>query len=552
MATTKRPIIDIEVNNRAFEDFRRSYSRWQSQLKRMPDAWKQVTTEIDGSKKNFNQLVSKFAAANVQAQLIAKAQKTADVLTRSQASSWQRMSRDTKEVANNIGRATTSLLRWASLTTVFSGLIGAGGLFGIDRLAANVSQGRRSSTGLSVSYGEQQSFETNYGRVVDSNSFLSSINSALHDVSKRSALYGAGLTEGDLAGKNSAQVATQAIQSLKRLADQTPDSQLAQVMQARGLDQFLGLQGFQRLKNTSRSELNGIGSSYGRDVSSMQLGQDTQRAWQNFSVQMSRVGNQMENTFIKGLAPLVPGLEKLSEQVEKTIRVFLGGDAVKRWMDLAGEGIQNFAKYIATPEFENNVKNVAEGIGGLAKILVRVGKWFGGVTSEGRAQERTQEIHDLGLKTPGELRRDRAEGNATAWSQLTDIFSGNNPGNLRRAGQSSGFAQFSSPAEGLRAMARQLKLYQNRDGLNTLQGIIGKYAPASENDVDTYVGNVSKRTGFGANEKLNLNDPETLSKVISAMTKQENSKSNYTPKVVIEVLNNTGGNSIVTTNQVAQ
>jgi hypothetical protein len=129
----------------------------------------------------------------------------------------------------------------------------------------------------------------------------------------------------------------------------------------------------------------------------------------------------------------------------------------------------------------------------------------------------------------------------------------NNPGNLRKPGQTTGFAQFPNEATGLRAMADQLRRYDNKYGVDTVAGVVNKWAPASDgNDVEAYIRNVASRTGFKADQKLDLNDNDTLAKLMSAMTKQETGKSNYTPKVIVEVLNNTGGNAIVTSSQVAQ
>jgi hypothetical protein len=151
---------------------------------------------------------------------------------------------------------------------------------------------------------------------------------------------------------------------------------------------------------------------------------------------------------------------------------------------------------------------------------------------------------------------------SSPWA-ITDMVAGKkplaernkNPGDLRWAGQTGaeegegGFAKFKTEEEGLRAMAAQLKLYQNRDKLMTLSGIISKYAPSSENKTSDYIAAVAGKTGVNPNAPLNLNDPDVLSKVMSAMTKMENGRSNFTPEgIKIVISNNTGGNSTVSTN----
>jgi hypothetical protein len=102
-------------------------------------------------------------------------------------------------------------------------------------------------------------------------------------------------------------------------------------------------------------------------------------------------------------------------------------------------------------------------------------------------------------------------------------FKLNNPGNLRTPG-GVGFQRFMSSQQGLQAMAGQLGLYYNRDHLDTIGGIVSKYAPPNENNTAAYIANVSKRTGFGANQQLNLNDPAQLQAVMQAMLVQEQGK----------------------------
>lgn len=110
-------------------------------------------------------------------------------------------------------------------------------------------------------------------------------------------------------------------------------------------------------------------------------------------------------------------------------------------------------------------------------------------------------------------------------------FRNHNPGNLREAsnttGKNGGFSTFASDDDGLSAMARQLMLYGDR-GNNTLNGVIHTYAPRKENDTRAYVDSVSGSTGFGAQERINLHDPETLKSIMAAMIKHENGAQPYT------------------------
>jgi hypothetical protein len=72
-------------------------------------------------------------------------------------------------------------------------------------------------------------------------------------------------------------------------------------------------------------------------------------------------------------------------------------------------------------------------------------------------------------------------------------------------------------------MADLLQSYPEKKHADTLTKIINTYAPASDNNNDAaYIADVAKRTGFNPDQKLNLNDPATLTKLISAMVRHEN------------------------------
>jgi hypothetical protein len=81
---------------------------------------------------------------------------------------------------------------------------------------------------------------------------------------------------------------------------------------------------------------------------------------------------------------------------------------------------------------------------------------------------------------------------------------------------------------GIAAMANQLKLYVGR-GLDTISKIVSTYAPPSENDTAAYIAQVSRATGIGPNDKLDINNPKTLGGIIDAMITQEEGRNRVTP-----------------------
>lgn len=559
-----KSILEIELRDDKFRAFKRLFDQYERSLKSQPEAWRLVNEKIDGTRSSFDKLVSQMAAANVQERLRARAQERADQMTRTTADRWRDISRWTGSAASNIKSATIELLKWSSLTGVIGGLVGAGGIWGIDRLALSAAGQRRSAFGLGTSIGGQNAF-SNFGRLVDPDAFLSSVAGAKSDVTRRVGLLGAGLSQGQIEG-DTATTAVALLQRLKTIADQTDPALYAQILQARRLDQFASPEDLRRLHATSPGEMNQLIGQYQNRRGSLDLPEDVARKWQDFSTQMTNAGKSIENAFIRGLAPLEPGFEKLSQGVEKTVAALLDHPALKQWLDKADAGLEKFASYVGTPAFQQNVENFVTGIGKMGEKIAWLLSWIPGGGSPAKPNALLNARVHAGLQRRASQSESEVRGRITdaadfaggLGQQAHDWLYGafgypvNNPGNLRMPGQSTGFAHFGSAEEGLAAMASQLRLYGSRDHIDTIAGIIAKYAPSNENDTNAYIKDVAGRTGFGSGQHLNLGDNSVVSRLVAAMINHEQRRGQFErfkdSKTVVEVLNQTGGNSIVSVN----
>ncbi|WP_336764170.1 hypothetical protein [Asaia sp. VD9] len=117
----------------------------------------------------------------------------------------------------------------------------------------------------------------------------------------------------------------------------------------------------------------------------------------------------------------------------------------------------------------------------------------------------------------------------------------NNPGNLVFVGQKDAhleagtadprFAEFATPQAGLNAMADQLRLYMSRDHINTVKGIISKWAPSSDNnDTASYITSVANAMHVSATQALDPDNAGQLSELMHAITKRENGYDPYKDK----------------------
>jgi len=108
-------------------------------------------------------------------------------------------------------------------------------------------------------------------------------------------------------------------------------------------------------------------------------------------------------------------------------------------------------------------------------------------------------------------------------------FAANNPLNIRFVGQEGasntrGFAAFPTPEAGQAATDKQFAAYAER-GINTLTGLISRWAPPNENDTAGYIARVSKATGIDPNAPIDLRDPKQSRVIQQAMAGVEANKN---------------------------
>lgn len=109
----------------------------------------------------------------------------------------------------------------------------------------------------------------------------------------------------------------------------------------------------------------------------------------------------------------------------------------------------------------------------------------------------------------------------------------NNPLNIKEdkrnnwsgsVGSAGGFVQFITPVYGIRAAAKLLRNYRDMYGINTIEGVIKKWAPKIENNTAAYIKSVSQKTNIEPDAVLS--DSGYLA-VIEAMIYHENGQQPY-------------------------
>jgi hypothetical protein len=418
-------IIDIDIQDGAFQRFYSTFQQYQKALGATPLAWRNIAAAQGKSASAFQDLVALEVQSMGHQKMMLSVQQAAARITRTNADVWRDMSRNTKAVAGNITSATIQLAKWSGIVGVGGGLIGGGGLFGIERLAQGVASRRQSAMGLGVGTGEQQGFANAFGRLVDTDSFMAAINTQMHSATGKASLFGALGPGANLSG-STADVAARVLEHARSLAKASNPNFDVETMKAHGLDQSMTLQDFQRLRATSDSEFSDLKRRNASNAGAFGVDSRTQLAYQNLMTTLDAAGTNIQNAFVVGVGHLIPGLEHLSGAAVKVVDAFLKSPALEKWLDKAGAGLEKFASYVGTPEFEDSVKGFVKTIGEAADWLQAHLAWFQTPDKGGaHISDRVRAWHQLaGQKDIADI---KSGGTPGVWGKVKGAFS---PGDM--------------------------------------------------------------------------------------------------------------------------
>lgn len=350
-----KSIVDIELNDSKFKAYVAAYQKYEALLGKQPEAWKKVGQSIDNTRSGMDKLVASVNEASKNAGSLQAIHEKATLTLKDSNRTWELLVRNSKYFADNIVTATRSLLTWAGVTTALGGLLGAGGLFGIERLAQNAAGGRASAGGLGVTPGQQRAFGINYGRLgLSTNSVLSGVNAALTDPAQLANLARVGIT--NTQGKDAAQVSAELIQKLHDMTQNVPTNLLGTYAKAWNV-QSLGIseEDLRRIRDRPQGELDEIRKGFTRDSGSLNVSDETGRAWERLKAQLDRASQLIETRLITALSGLAPQIEHLSAGFADFITKLLGSNNTKHLLDDLAVGLGKLGDVLTSPEFFSQI-----------------------------------------------------------------------------------------------------------------------------------------------------------------------------------------------------
>lgn len=384
-----KSIVDIDVNDEKFLSFMEKFNEYKAALDALPEAWRasaqgisdsaretsKASTEAGGMAKAFsdgvdalNAMVNNLDRINGNLEDANKRQEDLNKKTSGSAGIFGKLKKDSKEFAGHIKDATVNLLSWGGIVGLFTGVLGAGGLFGLNRLASTASAQRFTSMGLNTTIGALDSTAINFQRAVaNPTATLGSIRDAQADLSQRWKFQAMGINNAE---RSPDQLLPEMIRAARDIFKQTGGT--LQGANAYGLTSFFSIDDLNRFKNMSDAEIEAMEKRAKRDAQLLQITDEQARQWQDFNIQLDYSSQSIKNTFIRGLGPLTPGLTKLSDALSGAIDTVMRSPELGKWIDGLAGGIQRFGNYLASPEFKNDVEDFMAGLKRLGIALGRV------------------------------------------------------------------------------------------------------------------------------------------------------------------------------------
>jgi hypothetical protein len=121
-------------------------------------------------------------------------------------------------------------------------------------------------------------------------------------------------------------------------------------------------------------------------------------------------------------------------------------------------------------------------------------------------------------------------------------FRNNNPGNIEKGATWQGlstegdweprFAVFKAPEWGIRAIARILITYRDKHGINTVRGIIDRWAPPIENDTPAYAAHVAGLLKVSTDEIIDVTEYRYMRPLVAAIIQHENGSQPYSDELI--------------------
>ena len=339
--------VKVEFDSSDFNKVIALSNRWYEMNQKNQQIWDQISNRINALGKNMS--------------LFGK--------------TWSWIKSDWADLAFKIESITRNIFGWRGVLRIFKGLLGGGGLFGLEGLAASVTERRRQALGFGGDYGKIASFLTNFQRLVDAQQILSRVSTAKYDITsmERVGLQSMGFGPKEFE-KDPSEITKDVLNRLPEMLKGIPENQWLPTAHALRIplsDQDI----LRRMKTDSETwnRIQGLDKKYERD---MNLSKKEQSAWVLLNTQLDIAGRRIETAFQRSLISLAQSSGDLSEVISNKLIGLINSKGFKVIIDFISSKLEEFKDWLGGPNFKKDVEMFASGVSSFLKDMKSIFDFF--------------------------------------------------------------------------------------------------------------------------------------------------------------------------------
>lgn len=373
-----KAIVDVVINDSAWKAFNSQVEAHRKTLAGLPGQWGLVGKSVEKASNAAAKFVARIAEqakafkdANTLAGKLTVTMKAADRLAAS-------MAKSTLAIARNLKEATKSLLSWGAVMGLISGVLGAGGLFGIMRMAQNISGGQASALGSGSSYGGTKAAGISYGQALGGEGgVLSLMNTMAKEKESGGVMFRrVGMAEDQWKNKSPAEIIGPFLQAVQEAYKKAPAGAKAKAMEtlAPELD-------YNTILRVSQMNVRSMEDQFKARKKELELSTGTQNAFTRFQQMIETISESLQNLLATAIGPLLPALADFGKGLRNALGVIIKSPLVKGAIAGAGKALESGAKYLTSEQFSKDfqsfidqMREIGQAISDTAKFIH---KWVG-------------------------------------------------------------------------------------------------------------------------------------------------------------------------------
>lgn len=372
---TLRGVVKLDIDpDGNLKEFLALFEKYQEAVKQMPQDWAATGQSVDPLAKQFAFMTSALLAQQELFHKMNKETEENEKKTSRIGRAWSAVSRHTKDTWHHVESITKNLVKWGSIG---GGLVGVGGLWGLDHLVNAGSALRTQAMGANASPAQVLAARVNWGQFFDAQGALGNIAGLQQQRGGQVPFNVLGIrgayNEDPLSALNESALA------VHRLYGQTPANMRKDMPWYQQALRIFGSDDAMRtIGNMSDKE---IAQHYGQAqkdaAGGFGLGQGTLKAAQDVTIAFEKVSTTLEYTFLAALHPILDELPKLSSALGDVVTKFLSSDGFKHGVDVVADGLEHFSDWLD----KGGVDTIVTDIGAMATAIGNFVTWIRGMFS---------------------------------------------------------------------------------------------------------------------------------------------------------------------------